>query len=366
MAFRNIGIYRDSETVRYHLGHFKNHTPNEWAIYDDLGHFFNSGHPINIGSIHLPYPFDSEQTQTKLDKLREFCDHVFVVGSELHDITATFIKNNDYQNVSYHICGELNFDLANAKVGYFMDWFETSRFFYRDYLPEIMQRFTTNPHDRKFDILLGRKKLHRDYVYDYVSNSIGPGQYIMSYFNDTNTNFSGGDSKWLWEQSGLKFDKPPEWTVESVNYYGHRMSLSQVIPLNIYNQTCYTIIAETNFSDEYSFYTEKTAKPIIAKRPFIMFAGRHYMRNLRKLGFKTFDGIINESYDEISDSLFRWGAAAEQIKWLTMQDPSMILEKAKPIVEHNFNVMMSKGWLNDYINDLESIIDKIVTSQCSS
>lgn len=360
MAFRNIGVFRDSETIRYHLDHFKTHTPNEWAVYSDLGHFLNSGHPTNIGSIHLPYPFDVETTQQKLDALRNFCDHVFIVGSELHDGTVEFIRDNDHENVSYFICGQFNFELKNAKVGRFMDWFETSRFFYRDYLPEILQRFNHDTKDRKFDILLGRKKLHRDFIYDYVSNNIKPGQYIMTYFNDTNVNFSGHDSVWTWEQTGLKFDRPPEWTVDIVNYYGHRMSLSQVIPLTIYNQTCYSIIAETNFSNEYSFFTEKTAKPIIAKRPFIMFAGQHYLRNLRSMGFKTFDGIIDESYDSISDNKFRWNAACDQIEFLTTQDPSDILEMAKPIVEHNFNVMMAKGWLTDYVSDLESIFDSIV------
>lgn len=358
MSFRNIGVYRDSETIRYHLDHFEIHTPNEWAVYSDLGHFLNSGHPVNIGFVHLPYPFN-EEAQTKLDCLRNFCDHVFVVGSELHDITAEFIRSNDYSNVTYFVCGVLNFKLEHASVSMYLDWFETSRHFYRDYLPEILSRIEHTPNP-SFDILLGRKKLHRDFVYNFTNTNLLNEDRVLTYFNDRNTNFSGDAGLWSWEQPGLKFINTPNWTVDMVDYYGHRMSLSQVIPIGIYNQTGYSVVAETNFSNEYSFYTEKTAKPIIARRLFVMFGGQYYLRNLRELGFKTFDGVIDETYDTIPNNLERWQLACNQMQWLTKQDPYEINAKIKPLVDHNFNVMMTRGWLTDYVRELESQVDNVL------
>jgi hypothetical protein len=360
MAFRNIGVYRDSETIRYHLGHFKKHTPNEWAYYDDLGHFLNSGHPINFGVIHIPYPFDTASCAEKLSKLRNHCDHVFLVGCELHQSIADFIKDNDFNDVSYFICGKLNFELQHATVGQYMDWFETSRYFYRDYLPEILSRLKTGEKERYFDILLGRKKKHRDAVYNFASKSLRDGQYEMTYFNDHHNPDFNDAAKWFWESEGLQCMKSPEWTVEMVTYFGHRMSLSQVIPITVYNKTYYSVIAETNYENGYSFFTEKTAKPIIAKRLFIMFAGQHYLRNLRSMGFKTFDGIIDESYDEIADESTRWEMATTQLKWLTTQDPSIILEKIKPIVDHNFKVMMEHPWLTDYTDNMEMIMSSVL------
>lgn len=358
MSFRNIGVYRDSETIRYHLDHFKTHTPNEWAVYSDLGHFMNSGHPINLAFVHLPYPFTAD-TQTKLDQLRAFSDHVFVIGSELHDVTVNFIKSNDYSNITFYICGKLNFELEHARIGEYYDWFETSRHFYRDYLPEVLQRLVGDQ-SPAFDILLGRKKPHRDFVYNYATAHLPVEQRTMTYFNEHQIDFSANETCWSWEQPGLRFINTPKWTVDMVDYFGHRMSLSQVIPIGIYNQTSYTVVAETNYSNDYSFYTEKTAKPIIAKRLFIMFAGRHYLRNLRELGFQTFDGIIDESYDSIADNQQRWAAACEQISWLLKQDTREILAKVKPRVDHNFTVMMERGWLLDYVSDLELKVEQIV------
>jgi hypothetical protein len=359
MAFRNIGVYRDSETIRYHLDHFKTHTPNEWAVYSDLGHFLNSGHPTNIAFVHLPYPF-TRDTQSKLDQLREFSDHVFVVGSELHDVTTQFIRDNDYSNITFYICGKLNFTLQHAQVHEYLDWFETTRYCYRDHLPEILTRLKPGPKESQFDILLGRKKPHRDYVNRFAKSNLRVEQYMMTYFNEHQIDFASEHDLWSWEQPGLRFINTPQWTVDMVDYFGHRMSLSQVIPIDIYNRTNYSVVAETNYSNEYSFYTEKTAKPIIARRLFVMFAGQHYLRNLRALGFQTFGSVIDESYDTIADNRIRWATACEQLRWLSSQDPAEIAVKIKPLVEHNFNVMMTKGWLQDYVGSMETSVGNIL------
>lgn len=44
--------------------------------------------------------------------------------------------------------------------------------------------------------------------------------------------------------------------------------------------------------------TEKTAKPILAYRPFMMSGMPNRLRELKKLGFQTFDHWIDESYDQ--------------------------------------------------------------------
>ena len=359
MSFRDIGVFRDSETIRYHLDHFKTHTPNEWAVYSDLGHFLNSGHPVNIAFVHLPYPFTPD-TQSKLDQLREFSNHVFVVGSELHDVTTKFIKDNDYPNISFYICGQLNFTLQHAQVYAYMDWFETTRHFYRDHLPEILTRLKPGAKESHFDMLLGRKKPHRDYIHNFARTNLKVENYMLTYFNEHQIDFASEHDLWSWQQPGLKFINTPQWTVDMVDYFGHRMSLSQVIPIDIYNRTAYSVIAETNYSNDYSFYTEKTAKPIIAKRLFVMFAGQHYLRNLRDLGFQTFDGIIDESYDLIADAHTRWATASEQLLWLASQDQETVLEKIKPRVEHNFNVMMSRGWMQEYVTSMEDSVGSVL------
>jgi len=58
-----------------------------------------------------------------------------------------------------------------------------------------------------------------------------------------------------------------------------------------------------------AFLTEKTFKPIKNAQPFIIFGGPSSLRLLRRLGYRTFEGIINNSYDDITNTTNRWDAA---------------------------------------------------------
>jgi hypothetical protein len=115
--------------------------------------------------------------------------------------------------------------------------------------------------------------------------------------------------------------------------------MSQTMPWAIYKQCYYTVVAETLYFDKFFFMSEKVAKPLFAKRLFIVFSSCGYLKNLQSLGFKTFDGIIDESYDTVEDAALRFKMAFDQLQWLSKQDPELIAQLIKPIVEHNHNHM---------------------------
>ena len=140
------------------------------------------------------------------------------------------------------------------------------------------------------------------------------------------------------------------------NYY---LQMAEIIPTNIYNQSNYSIIAETNPSSTvFSFFSEKTFKPILCKRLFIAVTNRYYLRSLRELGFKTFDGIIDESYDLIEDDQLRWTTAMKQLEWLYEQDTVDIINKIHVILEYNFHHLMML--IDKQINLLESKLDYFI------
>jgi len=62
-------------------------------------------------------------------------------------------------------------------------------------------------------------------------------------------------------------------------------------------QSYVSVVTETWGDNTTAFFTEKIYKSITAEHPFIVLAGQHYLRHLRTLGFKTYDGLIDESYD---------------------------------------------------------------------
>ena len=135
--------------------------------------------------------------------------------------------------------------------------------------------------------------------------------------------------------------------------------MSSIIPVTIYNQTAYSLIAETRAENTISFFTEKVIKPIIARRLFVVISGYRYLENLRILGFKTFDGVIDESYDLIEDSHERWTQAMQQVEYLCSQDQQSVLTQIHDIVEHNYQLIMESNWENTAISLIHTKINQI-------
>jgi len=105
------------------------------------------------------------------------------------------------------------------------------------------------------------------------------------------------------------------------------------------------IVTETVFYYDKLHLTEKIFKPIVSKQPFMLLAAPGNLEYLRSYGFKTFAGIIDESYDDIKDNDARIEAVVAQIKWycdLTDDEKTEIQRKCEPIIEHNFHHFYGK------------------------
>jgi hypothetical protein len=111
-------------------------------------------------------------------------------------------------------------------------------------------------------------------------------------------------------------------------------SMSHSIPIEIYRQSWYSIVTETQ-AHKSNYVTEKTSKPLFEKRLFVMFGPQGLLSRLHKLGYQTFDGIIDESYDDIDDPVKRWTMAFEQVLKLATADHQAIYDQAIHTLNHN-------------------------------
>ena len=76
--------------------------------------------------------------------------------------------------------------------------------------------------------------------------------------------------------------------------------------------------------------------------PFIILGGKGSLNRLRELGYKTFDGFIDESYDQL-DSLKRIDAIIQSIKKIdSIENKQQWFEGMKDILLHNYNLLMTK------------------------
>lgn len=360
MAVRDIGIYFPEWTAslfRYHFRQSIGTESTQWSYYQHIDDFISSNHQRKVACFQIPYPYNNS-IESEIDRVYDTVDAIIVVGNEIHPSIVNFMRRYERPKMRWFICGFLTPQLNNGRTYPAMDWFTTSVHFYKHIRPSTL--YELNPFEVKplmFDALLGRKKYHRDQSYKYIADNNLMDKGIVTYIGDIHPDFHTGDeSKWIWEKNGLSEYENVEWTVNLVNYYGYKMSLSQVIPIDIYNKTAYSLVCETNSDNDHVFFTEKIVKPILARRLFILVGARYALARLRDLGFRTFDGIIDESYDEIEKPPERFAAALEQLNWLCQQPQEKILEQCREIVTHNFNVMYTKDWYDEFKLHFRSVV----------
>ena len=104
------------------------------------------------------------------------------------------------------------------------------------------------------------------------------------------------------------------------------------------------IVLETHFDADSSngaFLTEKTFKPIKHGQPFVIIGCSGSLATLRKLGYRTFDHAIDNSYDDIQDNTQRWLAVKLAISKLKSQDLHTWFESCRSDVEHNQRLFCS-------------------------
>lgn len=101
----------------------------------------------------------------------------------------------------------------------------------------------------------------------------------------------------------------------------------------------------TDKNTECVFLTEKVFNCIHFKQPFILLSYPNSLDAFKRLGYKTFDGIIDESYDKEINDTIRLYKVFQEIKKICELDESTLNEyrlKLQPILEYNYNLWLNK------------------------
>lgn len=110
----------------------------------------------------------------------------------------------------------------------------------------------------------------------------------------------------------------------------------------LYHRFFVEIVCETYFSGVSFYPTEKIWRPLLMKTPFIVHGAVDYLKNLRKLGFQTFDAWWSEEYDnyghdnrvrKILDILIK-------LNNMSVHDIQSMHQEMLPVLEHNHNRFM--------------------------
>lgn len=102
--------------------------------------------------------------------------------------------------------------------------------------------------------------------------------------------------------------------------------------LNFYHNFDIEIVVETWTMGETFSPTEKTVRPTLAGKPFIIYGSKDFMKNYRSLGFRSYSECWDESYDQ-HEGLERWKRMQVLIEDLSGRNDYM--KQALAIAEHN-------------------------------
>lgn len=207
----------------------------------------------------------------------------------------------------------------------------------------------------KFFFLNGRARPHRKYLYERFRRSglldqalwtmldSRPTLSRMFSLQQDNVNLMATTSELRWLDSNYEFEFYQNATIKpgpaERTYIKHELFDNQWGEIYIepapYIDTYFSLVTETVFEYPYSFRTEKTAKVLAMGHPFIVAANTGFYRDLRNLGFRTFDTVIDESFDLVENHQDRMDRIYDVVQDLCNQDLTSFLKECRDICKYN-------------------------------
>lgn len=130
------------------------------------------------------------------------------------------------------------------------------------------------------------------------------------------------------------------------------------VVLDHFEDSYCNIVLETLYDAEQSggtFLTEKTFKPIRHGQPFVIFGTVNSLATLRKLGYKTFDTLINNSYDQVVNNTDRFIKTVQAVQNLKSQDLHAWYQHCKDQCDHNRRLFLASKY-----SRLNNLHDKLL------
>lgn len=198
---------------------------------------------------------------------------------------------------------------------------------------------------KTYNCLQKRPRVHRSWFYLYLfkNNLLEHGLVSTNHYGNHIPNIDGiRVPQDLLEEAAsllpLVVHGEPNNTKDDQHYINRILD-------NVCLDSWVSIISEASFVDSENtlFLSEKLFKPIACMHPFIVLGNKDSLKKLRQMGYKTFDGFIDESYDSLH-TFERFEAIISAIKKIiAIEDKAAWYKSMQGILEHNYNVLHTQG-----------------------
>lgn len=207
----------------------------------------------------------------------------------------------------------------------------------------------------KFLFLNGRARPHRKYLWERLRLAGLLDQALWTMLDGRGTGYRTlslkyNDTELLSTNTPIQH-LPPQYEVD--RYRNNTAASSdyphQFIKFDIFNNewgeiylesepyvdTYFSLVTETVLEYPYSFRTEKIAKVLAMGHPWICATNSGFYRDMRNMGFQTFNTLIDETFDHIENSQDRIDRVFTVVKDLCQSDLPAFLAASRNICKYN-------------------------------
>jgi hypothetical protein len=202
----------------------------------------------------------------------------------------------------------------------------------------------------EFLFLNGRLRPHRKYLIDCLKNQ---GLLSHALWTNLGSEVEMGFTSKLTASLRTTHEPvrllPPEYeieravpqltTVPELGFVKHELFGNTwgdaIVNARCYTDTWFSLVTETIFDYPHTFRTEKIWKPILMDHPFVVAANPGYLRDLQHAGFKTFDSVIDESYDQIDCPHARIDRIIDTVRYISQGGSEHFWKASRDICKYN-------------------------------
>jgi len=272
-------------------------------------------------------------------------DLTMLVHSELHSDPVKYLEKTNFVPVYFW---------SHAVIA--LDWFR-----YAEYDPNL----NFDLHNITQDFLIynrawgGTREYRLTFVENLINNQLVEHCKTTFCAVDQDTHYTNH----VFENQKFKISNTQLENYFLPNTYSSVSSADYVA--DDYAVTGIEVVLETLFDDSRWHLTEKALRPIACGKPFILMATAGSLQYLQNYGFETFDGLIDESYDLITDSRARLDAVVQEMKKIAALDSDakqVLYTKLHEIAQRNkqrfFNGLFDQA-IQEYKTNLDYAMIKM-------
>jgi len=295
--------------------------------FDMTGEYFTL-HNYDLDSYDRRFAIiDTRTINLRLTKNKEFYVELNRRVNLLKSQGFVFIKATPWESL-HNIAYEPEYpkiDVDHVKWSGGVSWF-----WYYMYSKHKDKQYNFDHSEKKYDFLYLNKNIrgHRQLLFDLMEPLLS---------NSIYTN---------WEK-GIKLSKEYElpWAQDYPS-----MGMDQDIYEKPYNHTKFSLLSETNITNNEVFVTEKLWKAILAQHVFLVHGNFLYLQKLREMGFKTFGKYFDESYDQEIHPKQRMEKLRGTCKSLLTKNWQDIYLQTQSLRKHNLDLFFNSEKLSEQIN----------------